>query len=72
MTIGQWLVFGGSQGYKRLPSVDLTEEDIAEARRDIGRETPVVMPSVSALLQQFRREVAEHLRARGIALKGTS
>jgi len=37
-----------------------------------GRETPVVMPSVSALLQQFRREVAEHLRARGIALKGTS
>jgi hypothetical protein len=27
---------------------------------------------VSALLQRFRREVAEHLRARGITLKGTS
>ncbi len=40
MTIGQWLVFGGSQGYKRLPSVDLTEEDIAEARRDMWGSFP--------------------------------
>ena len=36
-----------------------------------GREMPVVTSSVNALLQRFRREVAEHLRARGIALKGT-
>ncbi len=36
-----------------------------------GKETPVEAPSVSALLQRFRREVAEHLRVRGIALKGT-
>jgi hypothetical protein len=35
MTIGQRLVFSDSQGYKRLPSVDLTEEDIAEARHEI-------------------------------------
>jgi hypothetical protein len=35
-----------------------------------GKETPVTAPSVSALLQRFRREVAEHLLAQGITMKG--
>lgn len=34
-------------------------------------EMPITTPSVSALLQQFRREVAAHLHTRGIAMKGT-
>ena len=37
-----------------------------------GKETPIVVPSVSALLQRFRQEVTEHLRARGIEMKGTT
>ena len=36
-----------------------------------GEETLVMVSSVSALLQQFRREVAEYLSVRGIPLKGT-
>jgi hypothetical protein len=36
-----------------------------------GKETPVTASSVSALFHRFRREVAEHLQARGITLKGT-
>lgn len=36
-----------------------------------GRETPVTAPSVSALLQQFRREVGEYLHAQGIAMRET-
>ncbi len=37
-----------------------------------GEETPVTAPSVSSLLQRFRQEVAEHLRIRGIVMKGAS
>lgn len=36
-----------------------------------GKETPVAVSSVSALLQRFRREVVEHLETKGIRLKET-
>lgn len=36
-----------------------------------GEETSITISSVSALLRRFRREVAEYLRVRGIAVKGT-
>ncbi|MBI3757360.1 MAG: hypothetical protein HY267_05225 [Deltaproteobacteria bacterium] len=39
-------------------------------RHKHGIETPVLAPSVSALLQQFHREVIEHLRAQGVLVKG--
>lgn len=35
-------------------------------------EEPTMAVSASAVLRQFRREVAEHLRQRGIELKGRS
>jgi len=37
-----------------------------------GLETPIDVVSVSALLRQFRREVAEYLGEKGIVLKGAS
>ncbi len=36
-----------------------------------GKETPIVASSVSALLQRFRREVSEYLRAQAVGMKGT-
>jgi hypothetical protein len=39
-------------------------------RHGQGVETPITAPSVSALLQRFRREVAGHLRVQGITMKG--
>jgi hypothetical protein len=36
------------------------------------KETPITSPSVSALLQRFRQEVTEHLRAQRIVMKGTA
>ena len=35
-------------------------------------EEPTLVVSASSVLRQFRREVAEYLRQRGIELKGTS
>ncbi len=41
--------------------------------RHAGRvEEPTLAVSASSVLRQFRREVAEHLRRRGIELKGAS
>jgi hypothetical protein len=41
--------------------------------RHVGeKETPITAPSVSVLLQRFRQEVTEHLRAQHIVMKGTA
>lgn len=41
-------------------------------RHSPGQEATVTTVSVSALLQQFRHEVAAYLRGHGIMLQGTS
>jgi uncharacterized protein len=50
-----------------LPAINLPDKDLP-----VLLAAPVAAPSVSALLQRFRQEVAEHLRIRGIVMKGTA
>ena len=41
-------------------------------RHALGEESAITIPSISALLRRFRREVAGLLRAKGISMEGQS